>query len=205
MSATFLYIDSENLRHYLKMVLESAGIKESKHNLENLNLSHLLQGPLKGLKISTKRYYSAKLRIYPEYPETHKKSKELILKQRIQKTNLEKSGFKFVIAGNVRPQKVKADNKTKTIFKEKGVDVRMAVDLVADACDKRIKTAILCSSDSDLQPAVNEIRNRGIEVIYLGFEISPNKGLSYTTNRTIMIRNSKVLEAHKRIIPPSKK
>ncbi len=81
------------------------------------------------------------------------------------------------------------------IFREKGVDVKIAVDLVALACDKKLKTAILCSSDSDLQPAITEIKKRGIEVIYLGFEINPNKGLSFTTNRTILLRNSEVLES----------
>jgi len=37
------------------------------------------------------------------------------------------------------------------------------------------------------------LKNRGIERIYLGFEIDPNRGLSYTTDRTILIRNSEVL------------
>lgn len=205
MSTTILYIDGENLKHYLKSVLLQAGIKEPKLNLENLNINVLLDSPLKGFRLSKKRYYSARLRLYPEFPETHKKSKELILKQRIQKTNLERTGFEFIIAGNVRPQKIKADGQVKTVFKEKGVDVRIAVDLVADSCDNRIKTAILCSSDSDLQPAIKEIRQRNIEVVYLGFEISPNKGLSYTANRTIIIRNSEVLNSYKKIISKSKK
>lgn len=64
------------------------------------------------------------------------------------------------------------------------------------ACDKELKTAILCSSDSDLQPAIAELRKRNIEVIYLGFENQPNKGLTFTTNRTILIRNSEVLAAY---------
>lgn len=38
-------------------------------------------------------------------------------------------------------------------------------------------------------------RKRGIEVIYLGFEMSPNKGLTFTTNRTILLRNSEVVDA----------
>ena len=29
---------------------------------------------------------------------------------------------------------------------------------------------------------------------YIGFEVNPNKGISYTTDRTILIRNSEVLE-----------
>ena len=80
----------------------------------------------------------------------------------------------------------------------KGVDVKIGVDLISLACDGNLKTAILCSSDSDLQPAISELRKRKVEVIYLGFEIGPNKGLVYTCNRTILLRNSEVMEASKR-------
>jgi len=79
------------------------------------------------------------------------------------------------------------------IFREKGVDVRIAVDMICLSCDKKMKTAILASSDSDLQPAISELRNRNTEVIYLGFENSPNKGIAFTTNKTILIRNSEIL------------
>ena len=85
----------------------------------------------------------------------------------------------------------------KLIFREKGVDVKIAVDLVSLACDKKLDTAILCSSDSDLQPAIKELRAKNIEVIYVGFESKPNKGLTYTTNRTILLRNHEVVEACK--------
>lgn len=191
MSKTILYIDGENLKHYLKSVLKNSGLNNSKLNLENFNYGKLFDLVLKGLDISEKRYYSAKIRFHEENAD---QSKKLILKQRIQKTNLEKCGIQVIIGGNVRPQEVKLDGKKKIIFHEKGVDVKIAVDLVANACDKTISTAIICSSDSDLQPAIKEIKKRKIETIYLGFEYSPNKGLSYTTNRTILIRNSEVLD-----------
>lgn len=58
-----------------------------------------------------------------------------------------------------------------------------------------MESAALCSSDSDLQPAVAELKDRGVEIVYVGFETNPNKGLSYTTNRTILLRNSEVIEA----------
>jgi len=194
MAKTVLYIDGENLKHYLKEVLIKAGAKEDKIDLENFSFLSLFGKVLKGLKLSEKRFYSAKIR---KYEETLKKSEELILKQRILKTNLEKQGFSFIISGNVRPQKIKIDGKTKIIFKEKGVDVKIAVDMVTDACDGNVETVILCSSDSDLQPAVKETRDRKIEIVYVGFEFNPNKGLSYTTNRTILIRNSEVVETYK--------
>lgn len=81
------------------------------------------------------------------------------------------------------------------VFREKGVDVRIAVDLVSLACDGKLETAVICSSDSDLQPAIKEIKNRKTEVVYLGFENNPNKGLSFTADRTILLRNSEVLSS----------
>ena len=66
--------------------------------------------------------------------------------------------------------------------------------MISLACDNQLKTAIIGSSDSDLQPAILELKKRKIEMVYLGFENSPNKGLTFTTNRTILIRNSEVIE-----------
>lgn len=80
---------------------------------------------------------------------------------------------------------------------QKGVDVRIAVDMVSLSCDKKVKEIILGSSDSDLQPAISEVRKRQASCVYLGFEAQPNKGLTYTTNRTLLIRNSEVFEFQK--------
>ena len=69
--------------------------------------------------------------------------------------------------------------------------------LVVLSCDNKIKEIILASSDSDLQPAIQEVRRRKVSCVYLGFEAQPNKGLSFTTNRTILMRNFEVLEFEK--------
>jgi uncharacterized LabA/DUF88 family protein len=66
--------------------------------------------------------------------------------------------------------------------------------MITLAHNEELKVAIIGSSDSDLQPAIKELKNEGVERIYLGFEISPNKGLTFTTNRTILIRNSEIAE-----------
>jgi len=193
MSKTILYVDGENIRHYIKTVLVSEGVSEKDFNLENFDLSSLFDQVLRGFVISEKRYYAAKLRFHKSNPS---KSNELILKQRIQKNNFERSGIKFILGGNVRAQDLTIGGKKKTIFREKGVDVKIAVDMVTNSCDKIVDTVILCSSDSDLQPAVKEAISREVKVIYLGFEINPNKGLSYTASRTILIRNSEIIEVH---------
>ena len=93
------------------------------------------------------------------------------------------------MSGNVRMYPL---TKNKLLFKEKGVDVRLAIDAVSMAADKKLKTAVVCSSDSDMQPLVAELQRRKVRVIYLGFHIQPNKGLSYTANETVLIRKNEL-------------
>ena len=192
MEQTILFIDGENFTYKIEEIIKGKDIKNKKVDIASLDFNKLFELPLKDFKISRKIFYSAKLHFYPE---TKDKSIELINNQRKLKNNLIKQGFEFIMAGNVRGQKLTVDHKAKIIFREKGVDVRIAVDLVTLACDKNLKTAILCSSDSDLQPAVKEARKRDVEVVYLGFEVNPNKGLTYTTNRTILFRDSEIVAA----------
>lgn len=187
-----LFIDGENFSYKIEDFFIKQGIAKSKIDIENIDLKKLIALAFPDITFDKVNYYAAKLRMHKESPV---KSHELITKQRVLKTNLEKQGINFIIAGNVRPQVVRVDGKSKTIFKEKGVDVRIAVDLVALSCDKHIDTAVLCSSDSDLQPAVAELHKRGIQVIYLGFEDSPNKGLMFTANRTVLFRANEIGQA----------
>jgi uncharacterized LabA/DUF88 family protein len=187
-----LFIDGENFLHKINDALRNSKSTEEKSDIAHIKLNQLIENVANDIKIDKKIFYAARLH---EHSESKEKSKELIKLQRQLKTNLEKQGFEFIIAGNVRAQKVFADHKSSIVFREKGVDVRIAVDLVSMACDGNLGMAILCSSDSDLQPAVAEVRKRDIEIIYLGFEKNPNKGLIYTTNRTILFRNSEIIKA----------
>lgn len=161
---------------------------------ETYNFRGLLDRVLEGISVDEKIFYFAKIK---EHPETREKSKKLILERRLLKTHLENQGFRVILSGAVRGNYKRSDRgKDVLVFKEKGVDVSIAVDMVAAACDKKMKTAIVGSSDSDLQPAVRELNQRAVEVMYLGFEMMPNKGLTGTTKRTILIRNSEVLQAY---------
>jgi uncharacterized LabA/DUF88 family protein len=194
MNYTVLFVDGENFIHKVKNVLKREKITKVKLDPSTISLHEMFEPALSGFKVSEMIYYAARLH---EHNETLQKSKELIKFQRNLKTNLEKQGFKFKIAGNVRAQQVRDGKDKKIIFREKGVDVKIAVDLVAGACDGKLKTAIICSSDSDLQPAIPELKRRDVEIVYLGFEINPNRGLIFTSDRNILIRNSEVISALK--------
>lgn len=197
---TVLFIDGQNFLQKIKKILIQEGLltKREKIDWHNYDFLGLFNQVLQGLNTDEKFFYLAKL---IEYKDTREKSKELIERQRLLKTLLEKQGFKTIVAGRVRGYSQETKNgKAVLSFKEKGVDVRIAVDMITmSLLDKKLDNIILASSDSDLQPAIKEIRKRkGAMIIYLGFEEGLNKGLSYTTNRTITIRNSEVVSFYKK-------
>ncbi len=187
--ATILFVDGENFRFKCRDVFIDAGITNV--DWSKFDLNGLLGQVLTGLTIDKKRYYAAKI---DTHPASVAKSRQLQELQRGLKTHLEKSGYEFILAGRVKGQdETDARGRVFTIFKEKGVDVRIAVDMVSMAADGVLGTAILASSDSDLQPAIKELSKRYKKVIYVGFERGLNKGMSYTTFRTITIRDAEVL------------
>lgn len=197
MSKAIVLIDGENFQKKVEEVLIAESVKFSSANLLDIKLKDLISNvfkPYGKISISEINYYSAKLSVYKF---TQKKSLQLIADQRHLKTSLETQDINFIIAGNVRAQEEKDNNGKvkKYTFKEKGVDVRIAVDMVSMACDKKYETIILCSSDSDIQPAVAEAKKRGSKVVYLGFSLNPNKGLMYTTNQSVLFRNPEIISA----------
>ena len=120
MPKTFLFVDGENFLHKVEDVLKARKIDEKKLDLTQINLKGLFEKYLLDYKLSKKYFYGARLH---ENKKTLKKSRELINFQRRLKTNLEKQGFTFIMAGNVRAQIVVIDKHRKVMFREKGVDV----------------------------------------------------------------------------------
>lgn len=187
---TILLIDGENFKGKMKSIFKEEGKKRPVWH--EYDFKGLLDKVLKGLLIDRKVFYFAHVK---EHEDSREKSKYLVEEQRLLKNHLEKLGFEVILSGRVRGQWEEGqDGKRALIFREKGVDVKIAVDMVSLACDKKVKGIILGSSDSDLQPAIKEVRKRGSNCVYLGFEAQPNKGLTFTTNRTLLIRNSEVFE-----------
>ncbi len=186
---TILLIDGENLKGKIKWVFKESG--KEKPVWHEYDFKSLFEKVLKGVDVDRKIFYFARIK---EHADSIQKSKELIEEQRLLKTHLESQGFEVVLSGRVRGQIEEVRGVKILVFKEKGVDVKIAIDMVSFACDKKAKEIILASSDSDLQPAIKEVRDRKVNCVYLGFETQPNKGLSYTTNRTILIRNFEIFE-----------
>ena len=75
----------------------------------------------------------------------------------------------------IKRGKIMYDNNS---IREKGVDIKLAVDLVVGAVDNLYDTAIVISSDTDLIPAIKYVigaKNKNVE--YIGFSPKVSFGL----------------------------
>lgn len=113
--------------------------------------------------------------------DTPAESEFLIKDYRNLGGHLSRQGFEVIKAGTLRADyRNESDKKPK--YREKGVDVSLAVSMVVMACDNILDKAFLVASDSDYQPAVAEVKARKKKVVYVGFEVNPNLGLIAKTN-----------------------
>lgn len=153
-----VYIDGSNFYHYLKDKKISFP-KGVKFNFKAF--AEYLVG--KRICIS-KRYYTGIFRNI----DGSKKSAELVKGQQKFLDNLYKDGFDIkrgrILYDRDRPR-------------EKGTDVKIAVDLIIGAADDLYDAAILISSDTDLIPALQYVRYRKKRIEYVGFSHAPSFGM----------------------------
>jgi len=63
-------------------------------------------------------------------------------------------------------------------IREKGVDVKLAIDLVIGASDNLYDIAIVITSDTDIIPAIKYVRNgKKKKVEYISFAGNPSFGM----------------------------
>lgn len=182
------FIDGENTKGRIREVFK-------KYNLDTPEWSHY---DFKGLfdavfskdPVSVRKFYRANPKPHPDLKE---ESNALLISYRSLGGHLHRQGFEIIRAGTLRADyRSLSDKKPK--FREKGVDVYLAVSMVVAACDNLADILFLVASDSDYQPAVAEIRKRKKKVVYVGFEVNPNLGLIAKSDREIIISDADVLK-----------
>jgi uncharacterized LabA/DUF88 family protein len=81
---------------------------------------------------------------------------------------------------------------TQDSLQEKGVDVRLATDILEAAYTDKNTTIALMSSDSDLIPAISKAKERGARIIYVCFADYVNYAVSRVCHETVSISIEKV-------------
>ena len=120
---TILLVDGQNIKGKIEDVFKEA--KENKPVWHQYNFRGLFEKVLKDIKIDKKVFYFARIK---EHKDSKKKSKQLIEEQRSLKSHLENHGFEVILRGRVRGLEEIYNGKKILVFREKGVDVKIAVD-----------------------------------------------------------------------------
>jgi uncharacterized LabA/DUF88 family protein len=173
-----ILIDGGNFYH---LVIKKLGIKENDFDFDAFaNL--LVDG--RNVSENCKRFYKGSVR--EREGDFH--SKQLMSEQTKLFTTLSKGGWEIkhsklrrrieelVIDSRVieykKLKKLGIEKIQTERMREKGIDVKIATDLLVGAFDDKYDTAIVVSSDSDLVPAIDWVRNRmKKKVEYIGFSI----------------------------------
>jgi len=168
-----VYVDGSNLYYKLK----DCEIK----NITYFGYAALSQWLAQERKIIAKRYYIGVVRS----KEGDAKSKKMQEAQVKLFNHLQSKSEKF----NVQRGYLMKNDGT---FHEKGVDVKMAVDLLVGAYENLYDVAILISSDTDLIPAIQKVKQLGKEVEYIGFSHKPSYGLIKNASETRLLTKNEV-------------
>ncbi len=178
-----IFIDGGNFHH---LALRPLGLKEKDFNFDAF-AEFIADG--RDISYMGKRYYIGTVR----EREGDEHSKEAMSKQvqffnelkktswQIKTSKLRERKERIVIDGRVDNHKHILKCGIHEIyyktFREKGIDVKIATDLVAATIDKKCDTAIIVSSDTDLVPIIDWVRFRFQQKVeYVGFSIPDKSG-----------------------------
>ena len=173
-----VYIDGSNTYRRLK----ESGIPEKDTRFDYSAFVEYLIG---NRQLISKRYYIGLVKNFNNLDKVEK----MVKSQQKFLTSLESENF------NIKRGRIMYDSNS---IREKGVDVKLAVDLVVGAVDNLYDTAIVISSDTDLIPAIKYItsaKNKKVE--YIGFSNKPSFGLLKESSERRLFSKTDLLKFQK--------
>jgi uncharacterized LabA/DUF88 family protein len=168
MERVAIFIDGSNFYKYLRDQQNNC----PKGSVLNYNL--FVDFLAKKRNCVSKRYYVGIAR----NTDNTEQSKSIVSGQQKFLARLENDGF-VIKRGKVMYDKGR--------IREKGTDVKIAVDIVVGAVDDLFDTIIIISSDTDLIPALQYARFRGKRIEYVGFSHAPSFGMEKQADISILL------------------
>ena len=173
MKKAIVFIDGSNFYYRLKHIIKKG---DGNTSLLDFNYQKFCLWLCKDFEVVEIRYYIGVVR----RKNKDQKSQKLYNNQQKLFRKLQKHKVQIVLGMLIqRPDKT---------YHEKGVDVRLAVEMIKSAREDKYDTAFLISSDTDLVPAVEEVLSLGKKVKYIGAPDSQSFGLSKITGDYLILR-----------------
>jgi len=176
MNRVCIFVDSGNFYH---LALKRIGIRENEFSFDKF-AEFLFDG--RDFIEDGKRFYVGTVRQKQnDHESTHAMKNQTRLFTELSKSDwviktskLKTRKEKLIIDNRVENFEALKKQGIKEIkferSREKGIDVKLATDLVVGAVDEKYDTAIIVSSDTDLIPAIDWVRKRKKKIVeYIGF------------------------------------
>lgn len=168
-----VFIDGSNFYHRLKTLIEPIRAEAS---LLRFNFRAFAEWLVQPNQLMGVRYYIAALRRY----NNNEKSEQLYAAQQKLVGYLQQQNIPIIFGHIIRhPDKT---------FHEKGVDVRLAVEMIRLARENQYDIGYLVSSDTDLVAAVEEVQSFGKKVHYIGTAQGQSFGLTKVADDVRLLR-----------------
>lgn len=174
---SFVFIDGSNFYFKLRDLTSKF---DGKYSLIDFNFRKFAEWLVKPNKLLEIRYYLGAIkreRSNPKSEQLYANQQKLI--GRLQQQNI------AIILGQV----IRHPNKS---YHEKGVDVRLAVEMIRFARQDKYDIAYLVSSDTDLVAAVEEVQSIGKAVQYVGIPKGQSFGLSKVADDVRLLRPEEI-------------
>lgn len=193
-----VFVDGENFRQRVVELLCNQGVIADRNAYFSLDVRSLIEDVLgiNGVEINyyaseikTPRGYTTSARIQRQVDGIKENSRRWV-------AMLKKQGINYIKAGNLKVKEGKECNhcrKTQEILQEKGVDVRMALDMLELSYKIKNVSIVSVSSDTDLCPSYHKIKKRKCKTTYICFSDSVNRAVAAATDETITITPQKVM------------
>ena len=194
-----VFIDGENFRQNLADVLLNQKLIKDKNEFFKVDVRALIEDIVgeKGIEIT---YYASAIKTSVAYEPSKEILRQINMireKSRRWTALLKNQNIKYVKAGSLKVKEGKKCpycHKTSDILQEKGVDVRVALDMFETAYSNNNQDIIVVSSDTDLCPTYHKIQRmkKNIRTVYVCFSEKVNRAVSAATTETITITPQKV-------------
>ncbi|MFA6006482.1 MAG: NYN domain-containing protein [Candidatus Paceibacterota bacterium] len=175
-----IFIDGNNFYYKLKDITFG---KIGLVSLLDFEYQKFAEHLIKNQVLVDMRYYIGAVK--RQNGQNREKSEKLYASQQKLLAKLQQQNI-AVVLGNLIQHPDKS-------FHEKGVDVRVAVEMIRFAINDSYDVAYLLSSDTDLVPAVEEVRSLHKKVVYVGVSKGQSFGLTKASDETILLRDEDVL------------
>lgn len=177
MNRAFVFIDGNNFYFKLKDLLAQI---DGKFSLLNFNFYKFSEWFVKPNDLTEVRYYIGALK----RQRNNGKSEIMYANQQKLIAKLRQQNISITLG-----QLIQHPDKT---FHEKGVDVRLAVEMIRFAREDKYDIAYLLSSDTDLVAAVEEVKSFGKKVQYVGIAKGQSFGLTKVADDVRLLRSEDI-------------